>query len=56
VFAWAVGGGLDVKLSNRIAYRLIDAEYLMTRADGLSGRGVNNLRLSTGVAFQFGSK
>lgn len=56
VFAWAVGGGLDVKLSDRIEYRPFEAEYMMTRADGLSGRGVNNLRLSTGIGFSFGSK
>ena len=45
-----------MKVTNRFAYRLIEAEYLMLRPDGLSGKGVNTLRLSTGIAFRFGSK
>ena len=56
VFAWGIGGGFDLNLTNRIAYRPIEAQYIMTRADGLNLKGVNNLRLSTGIVVRFGSK
>jgi hypothetical protein len=55
VFAWGIGGGFDLNVTDRIAYRPIEAQYVMTRADGLSGKGVNNLRLSTGIVVRFGS-
>jgi len=55
-FAWAVGGGLDVNVNDRFAFRLFQADYLNTRTDGFSGKPVNNFRLSTGVVFRFGSK
>jgi opacity protein-like surface antigen len=55
-FAWAVGGGVDVNVNDRFAFRLFQADYLNTRVDGFSGKPVNNFRLSTGVVFRFGSK
>jgi outer membrane protein OmpA-like peptidoglycan-associated protein/opacity protein-like surface antigen len=58
-FAMTAGGGLDYRLNHRLALRLFQAEYLLTRfenptsptgADGWQ----NNMRLSAGIVFRFG--
>jgi outer membrane protein OmpA-like peptidoglycan-associated protein/opacity protein-like surface antigen len=57
-FAMTAGGGLDVNLSRHVALRLVQAEYLMTRFANVntSTRGTqNDLRLSAGIVFRFGS-
>jgi|CZKR01.1.fsa_nt_gi opacity protein-like surface antigen len=59
-FAMAFGGGVDVKLSGRIALRAGQVDYLYTKHDFSSGvPGVashqNNLRASVGIVFQFGA-
>ena len=55
-FAMTVGGGVDVRVSPRIAIRLAQAEYLMTRfPDGLSNRQ-DNFRFGAGVVFRFGQQ
>ena len=59
VFALALGGGLDVNIHRHIAFRIIQAEYLMTRfMDPSSGAGTsgirNNVRLSAGIVFRSG--
>jgi len=57
-FAMVVGEGLDLTVKPRIAIRLIEADYLLTRfahPDG-SSAGQNNLRISAGVVFRFGSR
>jgi outer membrane protein OmpA-like peptidoglycan-associated protein len=57
VFAMTAGGGLDLRVHHRIALRLIQAEYLMTRFGdfntGLTATQ-NDVRLSTGLVFRFG--
>lgn len=56
-FALAAGGGLDLKVHNHIAVRLVQAEYFMTRfADLTTGNRQmqNDIRLSTGVVLGFG--
>ena len=59
-FAVALGGGLDVKVSNRVALRLFQVDYLMTKHDPGQIFGVpgddqqDNLRFSTGLVFRFG--
>jgi len=58
-FAMTAGGGLDYRLNHRIALRLIQAEYLLTRfrdPTSLTGdRGwQSNVRLSAGLVFRFG--
>ncbi len=71
-FGMALGGGVDYKVNDRVAIRLIQAEYLMTRFEEASGivciqtittpcpttqTGTqNNLRLSFGMNFRFGKK
>jgi opacity protein-like surface antigen len=52
-FAMAAGGGVDVKVSDRFAVRVVQAEYLLTHFGGVRQ---NNFRLSAGVVFRFGSK
>jgi outer membrane protein OmpA-like peptidoglycan-associated protein len=59
-FAMSAGGGLDVKLSHRLAIRLIQAEYLMTRFPDATTNTEhkitqNNVRLSAGLVVHFGS-
>jgi len=58
-FAMTAGGGLDYRLNHRLALRLIQAEYLLTRfQDPTSLTGSDgwqsNVRLSTGLVFRFG--
>ena len=65
-FAMAVGGGVDIKLTDHVALRAIQADYLMTRFD--EGRVItpfgqfpgsgsqHNARISVGVVFRFGAR
>jgi opacity protein-like surface antigen len=47
-FAAALGGGLDLKLTESIGLRLIQADYVLTR---FGGGTQNNARLSVGLVF-----
>jgi opacity protein-like surface antigen len=47
-FAVAIGGGVDLKLSESIGLRLIQADYMRTRFGNSSQ---NNARLSVGIVF-----
>jgi hypothetical protein len=62
-FSLATGGGIDVKINRKVAFRPIQLDYLLTRFQpifiaGLGqvnrNRNQNNLRYSTGFAFRFG--
>ena len=56
-FAFAAGGGLDYRFHRHFAFRIIQAEYLMTRfADYNTGNSLtqNDMRLSSGIVFRFG--
>lgn len=56
-FAAAFGGGLDVTVTNHIAVKPFQVEYLMSQVSpGGSNYVENNLRYSAGVVFRFGSK
>ncbi len=58
-FAAAIGGGVDVRLTDHIALKPIQVEYLMTQlpSEFVNVNQVqNNLRYSAGVVFRFGSK
>ncbi len=50
-FATALGGGVDVKLTRRMAVRVFETDYLLTR---LAGNTQNNFRLSSGIVVRFG--
>ena len=52
-FAAAFGGGLDVKVHDKIAIRVIQAEYVATPYLGLRQ---DNFRLSAGIVLQFGHR
>jgi len=49
-FAFAFGGGLDVKATDRIAVRIGQFDYLGTR---FAGYTQNNFRYSAGLVFRF---
>jgi outer membrane protein OmpA-like peptidoglycan-associated protein/opacity protein-like surface antigen len=56
-FAMTAGGGLDIKVRQHFAIRIIQAEYLMTRFDDLttgSAATQNDMRLSSGIVFRLG--
>lgn len=56
-FLYTVGGGVDYRLSNKIGIRIIQAEYLHSEFlnGSVIGHVQNNLRLSAGVVFHFGT-
>jgi opacity protein-like surface antigen len=50
-FSYGLGGGLDIRVSKRIAIRAVQADYIHTRS---FGEGQHNGRLSFGVVFRLG--
>jgi hypothetical protein len=46
----ALGGGIDIRLSEHVAVRAIQADYLMTR---FFDERQNNVRVSSGIVFRF---
>jgi opacity protein-like surface antigen len=55
-FALAIGGGVDIVVSSKIAIRLVDADYELTRFGNNFTGGNNsqsNFRFQTGVQFRF---
>lgn len=54
-FAMSAGGGFDVRLVDRVSWRLVQAEYLLTRFDetGTGRLSQHNARISTGIVFHF---
>jgi len=56
VFALAAGGGLDVELTKHFSWRMVQAEYFMTRFANPSGDfPQNNLRVSSGLLIRWGA-
>lgn len=53
-FASALGGGFDVKLSKHVAWRVIQADYLLTKFKDGDNNLQNNFRAATGLVFRFG--
>jgi hypothetical protein len=49
-FGMAVGGEIDVRINDRVAFRVIQADYMMTRFLNLRQ---DNIRVSTGLVFRF---
>jgi len=50
-FSMALGGGLDVKVNNNVAVRFVQADWLLTRFEGITDK--KNVRVSTGIVFRF---
>jgi opacity protein-like surface antigen len=60
-FAMAVGGGIDINVSDHVAIRAIQADYLMTRYEdersfGSGADSQHNARFSVGIVFRFGNR
>jgi opacity protein-like surface antigen len=54
-FAMALGGGFDANINKNFAFRVVQAEYVLTKfSDGNKDRQ-NGVRISTGIVFRFGS-
>ena len=49
-FAWAAGGGVDLKFAPMLSFRLAQIDYMQIRE---SGNSINNFRYSGGVVFRF---
>ena len=55
-FVAIVGGGIDVRVTRRVAIRAFQAEYLFSKfLNGINNRQ-NNLRLGAGIVFRFGGR
>ncbi len=52
-FAMTLGGGVDVKWTEHVAVRVIQAEYLLTRFGSASQ---HNARIQAGIVFRWGGK
>ncbi|MBI3405817.1 MAG: PKD domain-containing protein, partial [Acidobacteria bacterium] len=57
-FAWTAGGGFDWIATPRIGWRILQAEYMMSRFDGptLSRETQNNIRIMSGIIFRLGAQ
>ena len=58
-FAMAVGGGLDINVSKRIAVRIFQVDYLPIKSDGNIFRNEewsHNVRFQIGVVFRLGGE
>jgi hypothetical protein len=57
-FAMALGGGIDLHLHSHLSFRLLQANYLLTRFNGAAGNSEtqNDLRISSGIVLRFGSR
>jgi opacity protein-like surface antigen len=52
-FAFALGGGLDIKVNDNFAIRVAQVDYL---GDKLGGETANNFRYSVGVVIRLGKR
>jgi len=52
-FAMTLGGGLDLRISDHVSFRVAQAEYLLTQ---FGGTQQNNFRFQSGIVLRFGSK
>ena len=55
-FAMIAGGGLEIKLTESIALRAIEADYYYTRFNNGTNDHQNNLRIGAGLLIRFGSR
>jgi hypothetical protein len=50
-FSMGLGGGLDVHAGNHLAFRLVQADWLLLHAGGDTVK--DNIRVSSGLVFRF---
>lgn len=57
-FGLAAGGGVDARVNDFVAVRIVQADYVLSRFQGLSGsaESQHNARVSAGVVFRFGRR
>ena len=55
-FVALVGGGIDLRLSHRVAIRAFQADYVFSKFLNGSNNRQNNLRIGAGIVFRFGSR
>jgi len=55
-FAMTLGAGLDVGLKKRFSVRALQADYFLTHFANATNDHQNNLRLSFGVVYSWGTK
>jgi hypothetical protein len=57
-FTMAIGGGLDIKINNSIAFRPVEIDYALTRYSNplTSVNNQNHFRYLAGLVFRFGEK
>jgi Outer membrane protein beta-barrel domain len=53
-FAFAAGGGINLRLSRRFALRAIQADYFQTQLPNDGNDRQNHFRISAGLVFRFG--
>ena len=51
VFALIFGGGVDMKVSKSVAFRVLQVDYMLNRSQGET---LNNFRFSAGFVYRFG--
>jgi outer membrane immunogenic protein len=51
-FAFSTGGGLDLSLSDHLAVRFLQADYLYTQLPNAAGDRQNNFRVGAGIVFR----
>lgn len=49
--AASFGGSVDYRINDRLSYRIVQPEFLLTRCGGSAQPGI---RVSTGIVFAFG--
>jgi hypothetical protein len=52
-FAVSLGGGLEMRYSRRISFRMIEADYVNTRLPNNATNSQNNLKLAAGIVLHF---
>ena len=56
-FAMGFGGGADMVLGGRLAYRIFQADYIPAKRSSTYGGGWDNeFRIQTGIVFTFGKR
>jgi outer membrane immunogenic protein len=53
-FALMAGGGIDIEVARRVAFRAFQLDYYLTRFDNGVNHHQNNFRMSIGIVFRFG--
>jgi hypothetical protein len=55
--AGAIGGSLDYRLNDRLSFRLVQPDWMITASPQYSNTQFhNNLRISTGLVFRLGKR